>query len=237
MSIFCEFYRTTIGKKIVMAFSGLVLVGFVVGHMLGNLKVFLGFDMTHRDYAIDIYGEHLRTMGEGIFGHGGFLWIVRSVLLSAVVLHVISAVQLAITNRAGKPVKNAKTWYGSSSAASRTMMYGGLFLIFFISFHILHLTTGTVHYRGFVEGEVYANLWFGFKSFPVATFYVLAMAALAMHLYHGFWSMFQTLGVDSPAWNGPIRTIAKLLAVILFLGFSSVPLAVAFDLLSPPIAL
>jgi succinate dehydrogenase / fumarate reductase cytochrome b subunit len=114
------------------------------------------------------------------------------------------------------------------------MLYGGLFLLLFVTFHILHFTTGTVHWS-FVEGDVYANVWSAFQNLLTAGFYVVAMALLALHLYHGTWSMFQTLGVDTPRWNKGLRTVAKVVAVALFVGFSAVPVSIATGLLSAPV--
>lgn len=235
MGLIKEFYGSTIGKKIAMAVTGLVLVMFVLGHMAGNLKVFAGIDPTTGDYKIDDYGRFLRAMGAEMLGHSGFLWIVRVVLLGCVVIHALSGIQLARLNRRAKPVNYEVTSYRSANAASRTMLYGGLFLIVFITYHILHLTTGTVHTAGFVEGEVYANLWSAFRNYGTVGFYVVSMALLGLHLYHGTWSMFQTLGVDTPRWNKGIRTAAKVVAVALFLGFSSVPVGVALGLLPAPV--
>jgi len=234
MSVIISFYKTTVGKKIAMALSGLIMVGFVIGHMVGNLKLFLGFDPVHGAYALDLYGEHLRTFMAEFMGRAGFLWIVRIVLVLALILHVMSGIQLSILNRKAKPIAPTSPAYKSANAASRTMLYGGLFLLTFIIFHILHMTTGTLHYRGFEEGHVYANLFFGFQSKPVAIFYVASMLFLALHLYHGAWSMFQTLGVDSPAWNFGTRTFAKILSITLFIGFSAVPVSIAFKLVAPP---
>jgi succinate dehydrogenase / fumarate reductase cytochrome b subunit len=235
MGLIKEFYGSTIGKKVAMAVTGLVLVLFVLGHMAGNLKVFAGIDPTTGDYKIDDYGRFLRAMGAEMLGHSGFLWIVRIVLLACVVVHALSGIQLARLNRRAKPVGYEVTAYRSANAASRTMLYGGLFLIVFITYHILHLTTGTVHTAGFVEGQVYANLWSAFRSYGTAGFYVVSMALLGLHLYHGTWSMFQTLGVDTPRWNKGIRTMAKVVAVALFIGFSSVPVGVAVGLLPAPV--
>lgn len=234
MSLVRDFYGSTIGKKVVMALTGLVLVGFAVGHMAGNLKVFAGADATTGVYKIDHYGEFLREIGSEMLGRAGFLWIVRTILLTCVVLHAASGIQLARLNRKAKPAGYKVSSYRSANAASRTMLYGGLFLIAFIVFHILHLTTGTVHYRGFVEGAVYANLYAAFQSPAVAGFYLLSMALLALHLYHGTWSMFQTLGVDAPNWNGTLRAAAKVVALALFVGFSAVPVSIFGGLLKPP---
>jgi len=235
MSLIKDFYSSTIGKKIAMASSGLVLVGFVLGHMAGNLKLFAGIDPATGDYKIDDYGVFLRSMGSEVLGHSGFLWVVRIALLCCLLVHAISGIQLARLNRRAKPVGYEVKSYRSANAASLTMLYGGLFLLVFVTFHILHFTTGTVHYAGFVEGQIYSNVVNAFANNVTAGFYVVSMALLGLHLYHGTWSMFQTLGVDAPRWNGGIRSIAKALAIALFIGFSSVPVSVAVKILPPPV--
>jgi succinate dehydrogenase / fumarate reductase cytochrome b subunit len=236
MGLVCEFYRSTVGKKMAMALSGIVLVLFVLGHMAGNLKIFAGVDLSTGDYKIDDYGRFLRAMGAEMLGHSGVLWIVRVVLLACVVIHAVTGIQLARLNRRAKPVGYEVRSYRSANAASLTMLYGGLFLMVFITYHILHFTTGTVHFRGFVEGEVYSNVYRAFQNYGIAGFYVVAMALLGLHLYHGTWSMFQTLGVDTPRWNKGIRTAAKIVAVAMFLGFSSVPVGISVGALPAPIA-
>lgn len=218
-----------------MAVSGLVLVLFVVGHMAGNLKIFAGIDPATGDYKIDDYGVFLRTIGAEMLGKEGVLWIVRVVLLACVVVHALSGIQLARLNRRAKPVGYEVTSYRSANAASRTMLYGGLFLIVFITFHILHFTTGTLHWSGFVHGQVYANVHHAFENMGLVSFYVVAMGLLALHLFHGTWSMFQTLGVDAPRWNKGLRTVAKVVAIAMFLGFSSVPVGIAIGALPAPV--
>jgi succinate dehydrogenase / fumarate reductase cytochrome b subunit len=236
MSLIKTFYGSTIGKKITMALSGLVLVLFVLGHMAGNLKIFAGIDPSTGDYKIDDYGRFLRSMGSEMMGHETFLWVVRVVLLACLVAHAASGIQLARLNRRAKPQGYKVANYRSANAASRTMMYGGLFLLVFVTYHILHFTTGTVHFDGFVEGEVYANVFSAFRHVGIAAFYVVAMGLLAAHLYHGTWSMFQTLGVDTPRWNKGFRTMAKVVAVALFVGFSAVPVSIAAGVLPAPVA-
>jgi succinate dehydrogenase / fumarate reductase, cytochrome b subunit len=234
MSTHESFFSSTIGKKVTMAISGLILVGFVISHMLGNLKIFLGKNAASGAYLFDEYAHSLREMGAHFFGYSGLLWVARAVLLIAVILHAYSGITLARLNRRAKRTPAYKPQYDSANAASRTMYYGGLFLALFIVYHLLHLTTGTVHTRGFVEGQVYSNVTRGFQSLPIAGVYVLAMAFLGLHLYHGTWSMFQTLGVDSPKWNPTLRLAAKTISVLLFLGFSSVPISVAAGILPLP---
>jgi succinate dehydrogenase / fumarate reductase cytochrome b subunit len=233
MSLIVTAYRSTVGKKIVMAVSGLILVGFVLTHMLGNLKVFGGINPATGRYKIDEYGETLRQIGEQFLGHEGFLWMARLVLLLAVCAHAWSGIALAAINRRARPVPYQVQRYGSSNAASRTMLYGGILLMVFVIFHILDLTVGAVH-PSFQEGKVYANLSAGFAIWYRTLFYVVAMGALSLHLYHGTWSMFQTLGVDNPRWNGGIRMAAKTVAILLFIGFSAVPVSFALGLMSAP---
>jgi len=235
MSLIRDFYGSTVGKKVAMAVSGLVMVLFVIGHMAGNLKIFAGIDPRTGDYKIDDYGVFLRTMGAEMFGQEGVLWIVRVLLLASVVIHALSGIQLARLNRRAKPQGYQVSSYRSANAASRTMLYGGLFLIVFITFHILHFTTGSLHFSGFAHGQVYANVYSAFQNVLTAGFYVVAMGLLGLHLYHGTWSMFQTLGVDAPRWNNGIRTAAKVVAVSMFLGFSSVPVGIALGALPTPV--
>jgi succinate dehydrogenase / fumarate reductase cytochrome b subunit len=234
MSLIVNFYSSTVGKKVAMALSGIVLVLFVIGHMAGNLKIFAGINPASGDYKIDDYGEFLRSMGSEMLGESGVLWLVRVVLLACLVIHAVSGILLAKANRAAKPAGYKVKSYRSANAASLTMLYGGLFLLLFITFHILHFTTGTVHFN-FVEDEIYWNVWSAFQNVLTACFYVVAMALLALHLYHGTWSMFQTLGVDTPRWNKGLRTVAKLVAIALFVGFSAVPVSIVTGLLPAPV--
>ena len=224
------FYSTTIGKKVVAALTGLVLVGFVFGHMVGNLKAFMGADAAGV-HKLDHYAHFLREMGESLFGYSTLLWIVRIGLLVAVVLHVVTVIQLSRLNGIARPQKYAVRKSNSSTFASRSMFYGGILLLAFIVFHILHLTIGSVHYDGFKEGAVFHNVVTTFKHWYMVTFYGLAMAALGAHLYHGIWSLFQTLGLDDPERNIYLRRLAVASALIVALGFITVPVAVFFGVL------
>lgn len=224
------FYRTTIGKKFIAAVTGLILVGFVFGHMLGNLKAFLGTDEAGV-HALDHYAEFLREMGEPLLPYSMLLWIVRAGLLVAVVLHIVTVIQLTILNRASRAQKYAAYRPNSSTIASRGMFWGGLILMVFIVFHILHLTTGTLHFDGYVEGKVYANVVRSFQHWYMVTFYVVAMGALGAHLYHGVWSLCQTLGFDNPERNQFLRKSAVAIALIVAVGFISVPCAVFLGVL------
>src|SRR6476659_6815386 len=168
-------YRSAIGKKVVMAVTGLIGIVFLIGHVLGNLLVFRGPD------ALNSYSRFLKRTGE-------LLWLVRGVLIAAVILHVIAAYQLTMQNRAARPIGYARREPQVSTLASRTMRWGGVLLLIFIVLHILHFTTGTIRPAGsFVEGDVYANVVASFHLWWVVLFYVVAMIALGAHIYHGAW--------------------------------------------------
>ena len=206
------FYRSTVGRKIVMAVTGVVLVGFVIGHMTGNLLAFKGSD------AINGYSRFLHGTGE-------LLWAVRAVLLVSAVLHIHSAYTLTRAARAARPSDYAEREGRVTTLSARSMRWGGVVLLGFIVFHLLHLTTGTLH-PSFVPGDVYANLIVGFSVPAVVVFYLVAMAALALHLHHGVSSLFQTLGANHPHVNPGRRGLATVLAVVVPLGFAAIPVAV-----------
>ncbi len=209
-----QFYRTAIGKKFVMGVTGLIGVGYVVAHMSGNLLVFSGPD------AINAYAHFLKSTGK-------LLWIARIILLAAVILHVLAAVQLTRQNRAARPDGYANREPQVSTWASRTMGWGGLLLLVFIVLHVLHFTTGNWQPGGsFSRTDVFSNIVVSFRIWWVALFYVVAMIALGLHLYHGTWSSIRSLGLSQPSRNPLNRTIALGLAVILWLGFTLVPVAV-----------
>ena len=212
-------YRSTIGKKILMAVTGVILVGFVVGHMTGNLKAFSGPE------KIDGYAEYLREVGAPLLGHSVLLWFVRVVLILAFIVHVTAALQLTRASRVARPDGYAKKMpLDASTYASRTMRWGGVLLFAFVIYHLLHFSVGTAH-PNFVHGGVYQNLNVAFQSGVVTAVYVVAMLTLGMHLYHGIWSAFQTLGVNHPTYNRYRRPIAIGLALITALGFAAVPIA------------
>lgn len=213
-------WNSTVGKKIMMATTGVVLIGFVVGHMIGNLKVYQGAE------AFNHYAEGLRTFGEPFLGHGQLLWIVRIVLLAAVITHIVAAVQLVLHSRKARAIGYRK-YDGDMvfSYASRTMTWGGLIILGFVVYHLLHLTLGSAH-PDFVPGNAYHNLVVGFQSWPVSIAYILTMIPLGFHLYHGFWSMLQTFGATNPQVNSIRRPIAAVLAVAVVLGNISFPVAV-----------
>ena len=208
------FWNSTIGRKIVMAVTGLILFGFVLAHLAGNLQLYLGPD------AINAYGVFLRQVL-----HGAGLWIARAVLLVAVVLHIWSAASLTRTSRAARPVGYRSFRPRESTYASRTMRWGGVIVLLFVIYHLLHFTFGTVH-PSFVPGDVYHNMVAGFQVGWVSAFYIVAMLALGLHLRHGLWSMFQTLGVAHPRYERCAKAFAAVFATVIVLGNISFPIAV-----------
>ena len=216
--------RTSIGKKHVVAASGLLGLGFVFLHMAGNLKAFLG------PTQINDYAEFLRDMGEPLFPRSFLLWALRLTLIAGLVLHVLFTVQLALQSRAARPVRYVKPGNVEAGVASRTMRWGGLAIFLFLVFHLMDFTWGVhPHYH---RGDVYGNLVSGFDRPLVTIVYLLAMAALGLHIYHGTWSVTQTLGVNRARWDRTIRRFAITAAVVIAGGYSVVPLAVTFGLVS-----
>jgi succinate dehydrogenase cytochrome b subunit len=207
-------FGTTVGKKAIMAATGVVLVGFVIGHMAGNLQVYLGPE------AMNAYAVFLRE-----FLHGTGLWIARTGLLAAAALHVWAATSLTLASRAARPVGYRELQHRESTYASRTMRWSGPILLLFIVYHLLHLTFGTVH-PSFVEGDVYHNFIAGFRSLPVSLAYIAAMLALGLHLYHGTWSMLQSLGLSHPRYNHLRQALAAVVTVAVVGGNISFPVAV-----------
>ena len=213
------FLGSSIGRKVVMAVTGAILFGFVIGHMIGNLQVYLGPE------AMNGYGLFLRHVL-----HGAGLWIARAVLLASVVLHIWAATSLTLSSRAARPFGYRELRWKESTYASRTMRWSGVIILVFVIYHLLHLTFGTVH-PSFIEGDVYHNFVAGFRSMPVSLFYILAMILLGLHLRHGVWSMFQTLGVSHPRYIRMARIGAWIFAVVVVLGNISFPLAVLAGIL------
>lgn len=212
-------YRSSIGKKAVMAITGMIGIAYVLVHMLGNLKIFEGPE------PFNAYAEFLRTVGEPAVPRAGLLWLVRLVLLAAVILHVTAAYQLTRMDWAGRTTRYAQWHPVQASFASRTMRWGGVILLLFIIYHLLHFTFGTVHPE-FRRGDAYHNVIAGFQVWWVSIFYIAAMVALGLHIYHGFWSMFQTLGLNNATYNRLLRGLALLFGLGIAAGFVSVPIAV-----------
>jgi succinate dehydrogenase / fumarate reductase cytochrome b subunit len=218
--------RSTITLKLLMAVSGLLFIFFVLMHMYGNLKAFGGHD------TYNAYAEHLRTFGEPILPREGLLWILRLGLLAALALHVYSA--LALWHRAGKARRTkyvAKKNLGSS-VSSRTMRWGGITLLLFVVWHLLHFTVVKINPSGGETNDPYNLVVDSFQEWWMTIIYLVAMAALGLHLHHGTWSSLQTLGWTSTA---AARTRAKIagwvVAIVIAGGFSLVPLFVLFGVI------
>jgi succinate dehydrogenase / fumarate reductase cytochrome b subunit len=209
---------STIGRKVVMGVTGIILFGFVLAHMIGNLQIYLGPE------ALDAYSVFLHH-----FLHGGGLWIARAVLLASVGLHIWAATSLTLTSWKARPVGYRMKRNLESTYASRTMVWSGPILALFIVYHILQLTTGTV-LPAFQPGAVYHNVVAAFRAWPVSALYIAAMLALGLHLWHGVWSMLQSLGLSHPRWNGLRRVAATVFAVVVVAGNISFPLAVLLGL-------
>jgi len=207
-----RFYESTIGKKAIMAVTGLILFGFLVVHMLGNLQVFIGREV------MDHYAETLH-------GNPALLWTVRTILLISVALHIWASIQLFRIKKDARPVSYVKRTNVGSSWASRSMMLTGPIIAAFVVFHLLHLTTGTIHPQ-FVELHAYENLVTGFLVVPIALVYIAAMILIGFHLSHGIWSMFQSMGMSHPRYTPLIKKFASIFSWILVAGFISVPVAV-----------
>lgn len=212
-------WDSSVGKKTIMAVSGLIMLGYLVVHMLGNLKIFFGSD------EFNHYAHWLRTLGEPFLHYEWALWIVRVVLVAAVVLHAVSAYQLSRRDIRARP--NAYVHRKArASYATRTMRWGGIILALFIVWHILDLTTGTVHPGGFQAGHPYQNVLDTFSTWYGNVIYIVAVLAVGLHVQHGFWSAAQTLGVGNATRDRMLKTVGNVLAVVLTAGFVSVPVAV-----------
>ncbi len=227
------FYRTAIGKKAVVAVTGVVLFLFLVLHMLGNLNIYSGAE------KIDAYSLYLRQFAEGFFGFGGFLWIVRIVLLAAFLLHVWTIVLLVKQNKHGRPIHYRRKRRFAATLAGVTMMVTGPIILVYLVFHILQFTTGTWQPTPYKVtnsgiGSAYWNLWHAFQVWWIAWAYIAVMAMVCMHLKHGLWSMFQSIGLNNPDRNRSCRIFASVSAIAIFIGFASVPLLVWAGAVPPP---
>jgi succinate dehydrogenase / fumarate reductase cytochrome b subunit len=207
-----NFYASTVGKKAVMAVSGAVLFLFVVGHLIGNLQIYDGPD------KLNNYARFLRSVPAA-------LWAVRVTLLVMVVLHIWSSIRLALLKFEARPAGYVKKKATQSTYASRTMYWSGPIILAFVIYHLLDFTFGTVNPH-FEEGNVYANVVSSFQLIPVSAFYILAMLLLCMHLYHGLWSMFQSLGFSHPRYTPILKRSAAVVALLIAAGNISIPLSV-----------
>jgi succinate dehydrogenase / fumarate reductase cytochrome b subunit len=222
-----RFYDAPIGKKAVMAITGVILVGYVVAHLLGNLQIY-----SSNPAQINAYAAFLHNPSNALA-----LWTARGILLLAVILHIIASVQLFAQNRAARPVAYYKKDDVPSSYAARTMIWSGPIVAAFVIFHVLHLTVGAVLPTRDVNNnpitpDVRYNVISGFQNYAVSGFYIFAMILLCMHLYHGVWSMFQSLGISHPRYTGKLKKFAAILAILIAIGNCSIPIAVMTGLLT-----
>jgi succinate dehydrogenase / fumarate reductase cytochrome b subunit len=212
------FWASTVGKKIVMAVTGVILFGFVIAHLAGNLQVFEG------QAKLDAYGAFLHSIGE-------LLWPARIILLICVTLHIVATVQLALRKKAARPIGYSRKQAIASSYASRTMYWSGPIVLAFIIFHLLHLTAGYIHPgAAYEEGHVYHNVVSGFQVWWVSLSYIVAISLLGLHLRHGLWSMFQTVGVHQPQYTAALKKAALVIALLIVLGYISIPISVLLGL-------
>lgn len=215
-------WGSSVGKKSVMAVTGVIFLLYVVAHMIGNLKIFFGQE------TFDAYSEHLRTLGAEIFGYEGVLWIIRVVLVASLVLHMAAAFSLWYRAKRARPIGYQHKGHQGSYAA-RTMRWGGVIIALFIIWHILDLTTGTVNpLNG--DASAYEKLIASFDRPVVAIFYILAMVALSLHISHGLWSGIQTLGGNSAVRQHALKTFSVGVGVVVAVGFAIIPVSVMFGL-------
>jgi succinate dehydrogenase / fumarate reductase cytochrome b subunit len=216
-SVSTGFLQSTIGKKVVMAVTGVILFGYVIVHMIGNLQIYQGAA------KLDAYAHTLK-------GIPALLWGVRTLLLVSVILHIITAIQLTLLKQRARPSGYVKWKSRDSSYASRTMMWSGPLLAAFVVYHLLHFTTGQAH-PDFRDAEVYRNVIIGFQNIPAAIAYIIAMLMLGLHLYHGAWSMFQSVGIHHPRYTPWLKRFAAIAAIALMVGNISIPVSVMLGIL------
>lgn len=226
-----EVWDSTIGKKILVAVTGTILAGYVVLHVLGNLKAFQGDGSGGA--PIDAYASFLRTVGAPVFPRDSILWLVRALLIAALILHIAAIASLTKRNRAARPAGSSAPVV-QRSLSSRTMVWTGLALLAFVIFHILQFTTRTIQITPVYDGTVYMNLWNAFQKWYFVVLYVGAVCFLGMHLKHAIWSVTQTAGWDKPNRNPTFRRFATFLAVSVTIGFASVPICFYTGILPDP---
>jgi succinate dehydrogenase / fumarate reductase, cytochrome b subunit len=221
-------YQTAVGKKWVMALTGIGLVSFVVAHMLGNLHLYEG------PIPVAEYSETLRKIGADVVPHTWFLWILRIGLVVMFVLHIHSAVTLSHMSRVSNPrssLDGNKRYPGGQdyiavNFASRTMRWTGPIIALFLVYHLADLTWGLLPWVDYQRGDPYHNLVQSLENWPVAILYIVANVALALHIFHGVYSLFQSLGVNSPKLNALRRPLAGGVALLILVGNLSFPIAV-----------
>ncbi len=226
-----DFWRSTIGKKTIVAVTGTILVGYLVLHMIGNLNSLFG--PTGAEPRVDWYAGWLREIGEPLVPYAGVLWLVRAILLGSIIVHITGVVQLTGRNRAARPARYPARTIGRSWE-SGAMMFSGILVLAFIVFHILQFTTLSITITPLEHGAVYFNLYNAFQEWYFVAIYLAALILVGIHLRHGIWSLVQTLGLDSPARNRGIRYGATTLTLIIVIGFGLVPVLFWTGVLDAP---
>jgi succinate dehydrogenase / fumarate reductase cytochrome b subunit len=222
-----SFFHSSIGKKMIVAVTGVILIAFVIGHLLGNLQIFLGPDW------INSYAQHLRDLGP-------FLWMIRVFLLITVLLHIFYTISLALENRRARPLSYKKKENVKATLASRSMVLSGLIVLAFILYHLAHFTVRVTDPRFLLlkadplnRFDVYSMMVYGFQNYYVSGFYVLGMFLLALHLSHGSSSFFQSLGLNDKKLTPKLATAGRVFAWLIFVGYTSIPVAVLLHLVKP----
>jgi succinate dehydrogenase / fumarate reductase, cytochrome b subunit len=224
MKVIINFYNSSIGKKWIVALTGIVLIAYVIGHLIGNLQIYISPEQ------INWYAERLHSMGP-------LLWVIRAFLLACFALHIITTIRLAIENRIARPERYAVKKNVRSTTAARTMVMSGLILLCFVIFHLLHFTARPenlgFHSYYLPDGhpDVYTMIISGFHNVWASLFYVVGMFLLCSHLSHGFSSFVQTLGLNSPKLAHNLEIGAVVLAWLIFAGYTSIPVAVMLGIL------
>jgi succinate dehydrogenase / fumarate reductase, cytochrome b subunit len=223
-----RFYRTAVGKKWVMAITGIALMLFVLVHLIGNIKLFLSKE------EINLYGEALRDMPGHLLPRTWLLWTIRTGLIASFFFHIHAAYGLTVINRRARPTRyQSKRDYVAADFASRTMRWTGIIVLAFVAFHLADLTWGAANGSHFVRGDPYDNLVYSFRRPVVAIAYVIANLALGIHIYHGAWSLFQSLGVNNPRYNKARTRFAQAFAAVVVVGNVSFPIAVQLHAVTP----
>ena len=221
------FYHSSVGKKMIVATTGIILILFVIGHLLGNLQIFLGPDW------INGYSQYLRDLGP-------LLWAIRIFLLAAVSIHIYATIQLAIENRRARPEPYIKKEHVKATFASRHMVMSGLIVLAFIIYHIAHFTVRVTDRRFLLlkadplnRYDVYSMMVYGFQNYLVSGFYVLGLFLLTLHLSHGSSSFFQSLGLNDRKLTPRLALGGRIFAWLLFAGYTSIPIAILLGLIKP----
>jgi succinate dehydrogenase / fumarate reductase cytochrome b subunit len=222
-----SFFRSSVGKKFIVAITGAVLIAFIIGHLLGNLQIFLGPEW------VNSYAEHLRELGP-------VLWVIRAFLLINVLLHIFYTISLALENRRARPVRYKKKENVKATFASRSMALSGLIVLAFILYHLAHFTVRVTDPRFLLlkadplnRYDVYSMMVYGFQNYLVSGFYVLGMFLLALHLSHGTSSFFQSLGLNDQKLTPRLAAAGRIFAWLIFIGYTSIPVAVLLHWVTP----